>query len=261
MSRVEGDTEVTTPKHDISKTNEYRTRYEMTVACRISDMKGLSDDCGGFTVARIPGENAVLMRGQHQNPGLVTVSGLHKCNIDDEPVFKKNHPVNGGALQMAVSVIKARPDVGCAFHGHTPASMVFSALEVELLPISQFGTMFCGKINKMPALEDVNTSDWCEVLVDQLGDNPALLFANHGILVVGRDCRQALHNLYALEQAMTVQISAMQTGAKITVLSEEAVIKNQELYWGGDPTTDYDGSREWDSWVERVRRADPHFAD
>jgi len=260
MSRVKGNTEVTTLKQDISENNEYRTRYEMTVACRISDMKGLSDDCGGFTAARIPGQEALLMRGQSQNPGLVTISNLFKCGLDEEPVFKKNHPVNGGALQMAQTVFKARPDVGAAFHGHTPASLVFSALDVELLPISQFGTMFCGKVNKMPSLENVNDQSWCAKLLDLLGDNPALLFSNHGILAVGRDCRQALHNLYAIEQAMAIQIAAMQSGAKINILPESAVIKNQQAYWGGDDTTDYDGSREWDSWVELVKQADPSFA-
>lgn len=136
--------------------------------------------------------------------------------------------------------------------------VIVSALDVELLPISQFGTMFAGKVDKTDTLDTLG-DEWCDHLVSRLGNNPALLFANHGITVVGRDCKQAVHNFYALEQAMTIQLEAMKTGRKINVVPDAQVKKLQESYWGGDVTIDYDGSREWDSWVEKVLSIEPEF--
>jgi ribulose-5-phosphate 4-epimerase/fuculose-1-phosphate aldolase len=221
---------------------------------------GLSDVCGGFDAARIEGEDALIIRGQRQHPGLVKASTLFRRGMNDVPIKQKNYEVNAGALMMSQAIFKARPDVNVIMHGHTPASMVFSALDIELEPVSQFGVMYHGRLPKIP-FGDVDTDDWCRDLVGILGDNPALLFGNHGIAVVGRDAKQAMHNLYAIEQAMQIQITLLQTGAPIARLEPDWALHEQKGYWGGDETTDYDGSREWEAWMELAEKLDPSFAD
>ncbi len=244
----------------IAAENESRTRYELALVCRISDFMGLSDCCAGFTSARVPDSEILLLRGNSQHPRVVTASSLFRATMDEVPIKRKNYPINAGALMMSQAIYKARPDVGAIFHGHTPASMVFSTLDVEVLPISQFGTMFHGLIRKVE-FGEVDNKDWCDALVSGLGGNPGLVFGNHGMLVVGRDCKQAMHNFYALDQAMQIQIAAMQTGAKINVLDQALASKIRDVYWGGDETTDYNGTREWESWVQIATSLDPGFAN
>jgi ribulose-5-phosphate 4-epimerase/fuculose-1-phosphate aldolase len=245
---------------DAISSAERQARFELAVVCRISDYLKLSDHCGGFTAARIADSTDLLIRGHRQHPRLVTAANLFKRGINETPVMAKNIVVNGGALGMAQAIFKARTDVNVILHGHTPASMVFSALDTEILPIGQFGVMYYKKVNKMP-FGDVNTVDWCRSIVEALAGNPALIFANHGIVVVGKDAKQALHNFYAIEQAMSVQIAAMQTGAAITVLPHDIALREQKDYWGGEETADYDGTREWSAWINMAYRLDPTFAE
>jgi ribulose-5-phosphate 4-epimerase/fuculose-1-phosphate aldolase len=235
---------------------ERQARYELAVVSRVSDQMGMSDTCGGFAAARIAGEDAFVMRGHNQHPALVTIGNLHRVGLDQELERAKNLDVDAGLGGMCQAIFKARADVNSILHGHTPATMIFTAIETELLPISQFGVMYHDMVD-MIGFDGVDDDSWCRLLVEKLGGNPAVFFSNHGIVTVGQDCKQAMHHLYAIEQAVRIQIGAMQTGARIRVVPAADAKHHQARYWGGAETEDYDGSREWASWVQIAERCEP----
>lgn len=91
-----------------------------------------------------------------------------------------------------------------------------------------------------------------------------MLFGNHEIVVVGCDRKETIPHC-APEQAMSIQIAAMETGAKFNIVPRDIALYEQKGYWGNgaendDPPTDYYGSRELNSWIARDMRADPNFS-
>ena len=231
---------------------EAAARFALAVVCRVSDLHGLSDYCGGFAAARIMGEDAFVMRGHNQHPGQVTVSNLFRCEMTESVPRAKNQQRDAGTVGMIQAVFNALPAVNVVMHGHTPASMVFSAIDAEIEPISQFGVMYHKKVSRIE-FGAVDNPRWCSELVALLGSGPGLIFNNHGILTVGQDAKQAYHPFYALEQAMEIQVRALSTGAPIRIIPADSAKSLQNDYWGAAETEEYDGSREWEAWVELAR--------
>jgi ribulose-5-phosphate 4-epimerase/fuculose-1-phosphate aldolase len=236
-------------------TAEWRTRSELAVASRLSDFMGMSDNCGGFGAARIPGENAMIMRGYAQHPALVSPETLYRRELGDESFAGKfAGPVYGG-VKMCNAVFSAYPEIGAILHFHAVTAAVFSGLDVELWPASQFGVMYYERLIKVP-FGEVSSDSFCQNLVEALPGKVGVIFANHGIFVVGKDCAEALHHSYAIDQAMKIQIELMKSTAKPLILDHDTAVKEQPDYWGADETEDYNGTREWNDWVRLVIQKD-----
>ena len=93
-------------------------------------------------------------------------------------------------------------------HTHTRAGMAVCALKEGLLPISMAATAFHGKLAyhdyEGPSLD----LDERGRLLKNLGDNPAMMLRNHGLLTTGRTVPEAFLRLYRLERACQIQLDA-----------------------------------------------------
>ena len=119
------------------------------------------------------------------------------------------HPVNyaGFVIHSAVHMAHAaRHKV--VMHTHTRAGMAVCALKEGLLPISMVATAFHGKLAyhdyEGPSLD----LDERGRLLKNLGDNPAMMLRNHGLLTTGRTVPEAFLRLYRLERACQIQVDA-----------------------------------------------------
>ena len=97
-------------------------------------------------------------------------------------------------------------------HTHTRAGMAVCALKEGLLPISMVATAFHGKLAyhdyEGPSLD----LDERGRLLKNLGDNPAMMLRNHGLLTTGRTVPEAFLRLYRLERACQIQVDAAAAG-------------------------------------------------
>jgi ribulose-5-phosphate 4-epimerase/fuculose-1-phosphate aldolase len=97
-------------------------------------------------------------------------------------------------------------------HTHTRAGMAVCALKEGLLPISMAATAFFGKLAyhdyEGPSLD----LDERGRLLKNLGDNPAMMLRNHGLLTTGRTVPEAFLRLYRLERACQIQVDAGAAG-------------------------------------------------
>ena len=97
-------------------------------------------------------------------------------------------------------------------HTHTRAGMAVCALKEGLLPISMVATAFHGKLAyhdyEGPSLD----LDERGRLLENLGDNPAMMLRNHGLLTTGRTVPEAFLRLYRLERACQIQVDAGAAG-------------------------------------------------
>jgi ribulose-5-phosphate 4-epimerase/fuculose-1-phosphate aldolase len=110
-------------------------------------------------------------------------------------------------------------------HTHTRAGMAVCALKDGLLPISMAATAFHGKLSYHDYEGPSFDLDERGRLLKNLGDNPAMMLRNHGLLTTGRTVPEAFLRLYRLERACQIQIDAAAAGA-LNVLGDNLAGKS-----------------------------------
>ena len=98
-------------------------------------------------------------------------------------------------------------------HTHTTTGMAVSCLKEGLSPHNFYGAMLYGRI----AYHDfegitVDESEK-ESLVRDIGDKPAVILRNHGLLAWGPSVPEAFQMMWTLQRACDVQIAASSAGA------------------------------------------------
>ena len=159
------------------------------------------------------------------------------------------HPVNyaGFVIHSAVHMAHAaRHKV--VMHTHTRAGMAVCALKEGLLPISMVATAFHGKLAyhdyEGPSLD----LDERGRLLKNLGDNPAMMLRNHGLLTTGRTVPEAFLRLYRLERACQIQVDAAAAGT-LNIMGDNLA---------GKSGADMDGFAEIEHRPGRPRIRRPH---
>jgi len=239
---------------------EWQARVDLAACCRLVDLYGMTDMLGNNVTARVPGEPDRLLI----NPlGLlydeVTASSVVKIDMDGNVVSAGS----GGGVNQAGFVIhgamhKARADVNCVIHTHTPAGMAISALECGLLPMVQSAMRFTAV-----AYHDFNglSLDVAEqaVLMAELGDADVMILRNHGLLAMGSTIAAAFDTIYRLELVCKVQLAVLSTHARMRKLPDAVIEDTKALY--KQYVIPHAGSREWPALLRRLDRIDRSYRD
>ena len=239
---------------------EWQARVDLAACCRLVDLYGMTDMLGNNVTARVPGEPDRLLI----NPlGLlydeVTASSIAKIDMDGNVVSAGS----GGGVNQAGFVIhgamhKARANVNCVIHTHTPAGMAVSALECGLLPMVQSSMRFTPV-----AYHDFNglSLDVAEqaVLMAELGDADVMILRNHGLLAMGETIAAAFDTIYRLELVCKVQLAVLSTHARMRKLPDAVIEDTNALY--RQYVIPHAGKREWPALLRKLDRIDRSYRD
>lgn len=239
---------------------EWQARVDLAACCRLVDLYGMTDMLGNNVTARVPDEPEHLLI----NPlGLlydeVTASSVVKIDMDGNVVSAGS----GGGVNQAGFVIhgamhKARANVNCVIHTHTPAGMAVSALECGLLPMVQSSMRFTAV-----AYHDFNglSLDVAEqaVLMAELGDADVMILRNHGLLAMGETIAAAFDTIYRLELVCKVQLAVLSTNARMRKLPEAVIEDTKALY--KQYVIPHAGKREWPALLRKLDRIDRSYRD
>jgi ribulose-5-phosphate 4-epimerase/fuculose-1-phosphate aldolase len=98
-----------------------------------------------------------------------------------------------------------------------------------------------------------------ESLVRDLGQNEAVIFRNHGALVVGRSVGEAFNWMHRLELACRAQIGAMSCNSPLRKVPQQVLEETWNQYQPG--TRRPYGLMEWPALLRKLDRMDPSFRD
>jgi ribulose-5-phosphate 4-epimerase/fuculose-1-phosphate aldolase len=238
---------------------EWQARVDLAACCRLVDLYGMTDMLGNNATARVPDAPDHLLI----NPlGLlydeVTASSLVKIDMDGNVVSDEPVPegVNQAGFVIHGAMHKARADVNCVIHTHTPAGMTISALECGLLPLVQSAMRF-GSV----AYHDFNglSLDVAEqaALMAELGDADVMILRNHGLLAMGATIAAAFDTIYRLELVCKVQIAVLSCNAKVRRLPDAVVEETEGLY--RQYVIPHAGRREWPALLRKLDRIDQSY--
>ena len=89
-----------------------------------------------------------------------------------------------------------------------------------------------------------------------LGDMPAMVLRNHGLLTAGRTVQEAFVLMYYLEQSCRIQIDLMAAGGKLTRLSDNVVQHTAQQFQSSPSPC---GEREWPALLRLLDAKDPGY--
>lgn len=245
---------------------EWRTRIDLAAFYRLVDYFGWTDLIYNHLSARIPDAPGNYLVNAY---GLmfeeITASNLIVVDAQSGAVLPRpgseDCQRNEAVHLLHGSVLRARPDLMCLAHVHTPAIMAVSAMECGLLPITQTAMGFLGLL----AYHDYGFDDQaCDRLVKDFATASIVILRNHGVLIGGATIAEAFVHLHNFEFACKAQIDAMAdpkgyVTPPAPVLEQHASVINRWLDREGGPR-DARQCVEWQACLRLLERRGIEFA-
>lgn len=243
---------------------EWQARVDLAACYRLVEHFGMADMMANHISSHVPGEpGAFLINPYGMMYEEITASCLIKVNLAGDILSKPdfgdlNYGINKAGYVIHSAVHAARPEIACVIHTHSWASMAVSALECGLLPITQTAMRFL-KIGYHDYQGVVLNTAEQESLLRDLGDGEAVIFRNHGAMVVGRTVGEAFNWTHRLELSCRAQIGAMSCNTPLQSVPQQVLEETWSNYQPG--TRRPYGVMEWPALLRKLDRMDPSYRD
>ena len=227
---------------------EWKQRVDLAAAFQLCHHFGFTDLIWTHLSARVPGEQVhFLLNPEGYMFDEVTASNLVKIDIDGHAV--DGGDVNPAAFTIHSAVYRANVSYDCAMHLHAHAGCAVAALQEGLLPLNQF-VYAVGGVSYHDYEGFALNHEERERLINDLGENQAMILRNHGTFTVGKTVADAFVRIYYLEKACQIQLDAMATQRELVIPSRELSDKAQSQIqsWGES------GSHEWPALLRLLER-------
>lgn len=222
---------------------------ELVTATKILINEGIMDTFGHIS-ARDPHDPDAFFLPQKLAPSVITVGDIQRLNLDGETT--DNRP---SYLERYIhsEIYKARPDVQCVLHTHSPAVLPYCFVEQPLRPVTHMGA-FLGESVPVYEIRDKHgddtdlfggSPDVCADIAVALGDQAVVLMARHGVVNVGSSIREVVFRAFYLEQEAAALTAGLQIGG-IKYLTPGEVVSAGNLVGAQI-------NRGWEHWSQRLK--------
>lgn len=224
---------------------------ELVTATKILLYEGILDTFGHIS-ARDPEDPHSFFLAQKLAPSRIAVGDIQRFNLEGETT--DNRP---SYLERYIhsEIYKARPDVQCVLHSHSPAVLPYCFTDTPLRPVTHMGG-FMGEVVPVYEIRDKHgdatdlfggSREVCADIAESLGDQTVVLMARHGVVNVGSSVRQVVFRAFYLEQEAAALTTGLQIG-NVNYLSPGEVKAAGNLVGAQI-------DRGWDHWTQRLKEA------
>jgi HCOMODA/2-hydroxy-3-carboxy-muconic semialdehyde decarboxylase len=192
------------------------------------------------------------------SPGRVTEADIIELDLDGNVVGDKDRATYSEKFIHA-ECYRARKDVECVIHSHSPTTIPFGVTRVPLKPIihgASFLFTGCPVYNSVDVPEStsplVNNPATGKALAKVLGRNAVALMRGHGDTVVGADIRSTVSRAIYTEVNAKLLLQALSLGQPIEYMNEKesATMQGSSVNQGRGSSHGVD--RVWRMWLDEV---------
>jgi len=214
-------------------------REQVAAACRILALEGYADLTLGHVSARGPDGTIWIKR-----KGI----GLDEVEADDVVEVESADAELHLETVLHTAVYALRPDVGAVVHGHPPYATALAATGAELELLTHDAVLFADGLGRYDAPDLIVDEQQGAAVAAALGSRRAVLLANHGVLVAGKDIPWVVLTALTLERAAHLQSIASTLGRLQPIPPDVArelhPVKYQDRF-----VAEY-----WDAWLRGLRQ-------
>ena len=196
--------------------SERKARVELAACYRIFAQLGWTELIYNHITLRLPGPDKHFLInpfGLHYSE--VCASNLVKIDLDGNIIGASDWPVNPAGFTIHAAIHDRIADAHCVMHTHTTAGMAV-ACSAAGLSMSNF---YAVQLHDKLAYHDFEGitvhAEEGPRLIRNIGDKPAVILRNHGLLAWGDTLPRTFAILWLLNRACEIQLASAAMGPVI----------------------------------------------
>ena len=206
--------------------NAAEVKQQLLQAAKEMLHSGLVEGTAGNLSARLPDGNVVLTPSS-LDYRTMELDDLVVCDLDGNVVEGHRSPTSEKALHL--TALGKHTDVNAAMHCHSQFCTMFALARRPIPPVIEEVVVYLGGEVVVAEYRTTGSNELAEEVARHVGDRAAVLMANHGLFVVGRDPLNALGLAHLVERTAEIVHGAEQLGG-ITPLPDEIVERFSSYY-------------------------------
>ena len=162
--------------------------------------------------------------------GFEEIDEENLIRVDEELCTVEGDGVANPAVRFHIWIYRARPDVHCVAHTHSPAASALSMLGCPLVVAHMDAMMFyedCAYLSEWPGVPTADEEG--RIISTALGYKRAILLANHGLLTAAASVEETAYLAYFMERAARLQLDAQGAGPIQPVAPEHGRVAHDFL--------------------------------
>ncbi len=197
------------------KPDEWQARVQLAAAYRIFDHLGWTELIYNHISLRVPGPAdtrhfLINPFGLHYRE--VTASNLLKIDLQGRIVGDAEWPFNPAGFTPHATLHAGIPGAHCVMHTHTTAGMAVACLEDGLSMSNFYSAQLHGKLAYHDFEGITVHAEEGPRLLESIGDRPAVILRNHGLLAWADSVPRAFAVMWLLQRACEVQLATLAMG-------------------------------------------------
>lgn len=219
----------------VEETQRLFLRMELVRASKAIITKKLVEIGEGNISARIPDSDEFFITPSYNNyENMQPMDAVH-MKYDGSIVSVAEGRKPSSEWRLHAAIYKARPKVNFVIHTHSPYATMMAVLREEIPPILEEMVVFVGGPIKMVPFGKANTFDLANKVVETLGQQNAVLMANHGPVAIARTMDKVIKTAELTEKMAMLYYGASQRGKPFTLESEDVSVFRK--YFDADNAT------------------------
>ncbi|ROZ66688.1 class II aldolase/adducin family protein [Ramlibacter sp. WS9] len=202
--------------------DEWQARLQLAACYRIFDMLGWTEMIYNHITIRLPesvsgGEKQFLINPFGLHYSEVTASNLLKIDVKGNKLDENPWPVNPAGFTVHAAIHEGLPEAHCVMHTHTTAGVAVACTQGGLAQ----NNFYSAQLHDLVAYHDFEGitihADEAPRLLKNIGNKPAVILRNHGLLTWGKTLPLAFVRLWTLQRACEIQMAQATMGPAIAV--------------------------------------------
>jgi ribulose-5-phosphate 4-epimerase/fuculose-1-phosphate aldolase len=193
--------------------DEWAARVQLAAAYRIFNHLGWTELIYNHISLRLPGpEKHFLINPFGLHYSEVTASNLLKIDLAGNIIGRADYPFNPAGFTPHATIHANLPGAHCVMHTHTTAGMAVACLEDGLSMSNFYSAQLYDKVAYHDFEGITVHADEGPRLLRSIGDKPAVILRNHGLLAWGDAVPRAFAVLWLLQRACEIQLATLSMG-------------------------------------------------
>lgn len=191
------------------------------------DRYGLIALSGGNVSVRAPG-GEILVTPSGMEYGEIEEQDIVVLNPEGEKIEGSRKPSSD--TEAIIYIFRHRPDVGAVIHTHQPYATAIGLVEDRFrVNLSTLANSAAGDVNVSPYSSPGSLQMGIDV-VKHIGSSLAIILANHGVVTIGSDLKQALYAAVYMEEAAKTWLAARCTGLPMREMSPAQIRQAIDIF-------------------------------
>jgi ribulose-5-phosphate 4-epimerase/fuculose-1-phosphate aldolase len=197
---------------------EAKARLELAGLYRVFDMLGWTEMIYNHISLRVPGpadQRHFLINPFGLHYSEVCASNLVKVDLSGRIIGPSQWPINPAGFVPHATIHGALQGAHCVMHTHTTNGLAVACYEGGLAMNNFYSAQLFGKVAYHDFEGITLHADEGPRLLQSIGQKPAVILRNHGLLAWGDTLARTFAILWTLQRACDVQVATAALGAAI----------------------------------------------